>query len=130
TINTGLSNMNLSRREIFIPTTLAARKYFTTGRYLLFAGLEAGYQWGITNQWHTDNNGGFWFPASNWSWWDQSSHNKGSGPSLTPLAGIRMIGKNGIDHVLNIGMHFQKFYSESTLEDADFSAVDITYKRW
>ncbi len=128
--NTGWVNMNMGNQEIFIPTTLTARKYLTGGRYHVFAGIEVGYQWGVTNQWYKAGAGGIWHPASNWHQWNQPGHTRGSGPSVTPITGVRVIGKNGIDQVLNIGLHLQKFYSENRLQEADFTSVEIFYKRW
>lgn len=127
--STGYRNMNIGQPETFVPITLTTKRYLTIGRYLLFAGVEAGYQWGVKNKWSLSNNQSIWHSIESPFIWQQSPHERGGGPSVTPLAGIRKIGKFGWDHVFNIGLHFQKFESDQ-LHDDNFSRVQIIYRRW
>lgn len=126
----GYRNMNIGQPETFLPVTITAKKYLTHGRYLLFGGVEAGYQWGLKNQWHAP------VPSTGWEPWgsqfgsNQSMHNKGQGPSIDPLIGVRKIGKYGFDHVLTIGLHVQKFESEKIRNEDASSKVEILYQRW
>ena len=128
--STGYRNMNIGQPETFVPITLTAIKYLTNGRYLLFAGMEAGYQWGIKNKWSLSNNQSSWHSMDPRFTWQQSPHGRGSGPSVTPLVGVRKLGKYGWDHVFSIGLHFQKFHSDQLHQDDDISRIDILYKRW
>lgn len=124
----GYRNMNIGNPETFLPVSLSATKYLTHGRFLLFGGVEAGYNWGIKNMWQSGTG---WTPwSSTWIPWQQPRHKKGQGPSVAPLLGVRMIGKHGIDHELSLGLHFQKFQSERRFDDDDYSKIDILYKRW
>lgn len=130
TFSMGYRNMNIGRPETFLPVTITAKKYLTHGRYLLFGGVEAGYQWGLKNQWSSTT------PTSGWEPWgsqfrsNQSIHNKGHGPSIAPLIGVRKIGKYGFDQVLTIGLHVQKFKSTKMRNEDNFSEVDLLYQRW
>lgn len=127
--NAGYRNMNIGNPETFIPVSLTPIKYLTHGRFLLYGGVEAGYNWAIKNPWQSGLVGRIpW--ASNWVPWEQARHEKGQGPSITPLFGVRMIGKDGIDHEMSIGLHFQKLESERKFEDDNYSKVELMYRRW
>lgn len=128
-ISAGYRNLNLGNPETFIPVSITPVKYLTRGRYLLYGGLEAAYNWGIENPWKTGTiHTNPWI--SSWQPWPGSRHTNGQGPSVTPLLGVRMIGKDGVDHEMSIGLHFQKFASERELEDDIYSRVELTYRRW
>ena len=127
---TGYRNMNIGQPETFVPMTLTAKRYLTNGRYLVFAGVEAGYQWGVRNKWHLSNTQSNWNSFDPRFSWQQPPHERGGGPSVAPLAGVRKIGKFGWDHVFSMGLHFQKFESDQLHDDDNFSRVEILYKRW
>lgn len=126
----GYRNMNIGRPETFLPVTVTAKKYLTHGRYLLFGGIEAGYQWGLKNQWHTLASSGTWEPWGSQFRPAQSMHDKGGGPSVAPLLGVRKIGKYGFDQILTIGLHIQHFHSEKIRSEDARSEVDLLYQRW
>lgn len=127
-LSVGIREMNLDQSEMFLPVSITPVKYFTSGRFLIYGGLEAAYNWGLKNQWATANSGLTWRAiGGNWA---QPRHHDGHGASVTPLLGLRMIGKHGVDHVLSLGLHIQKFESERKFEDDYYSRVNLLYKRW
>lgn len=127
-VSVGMRDMNLDQSEMFLPVSVTPVKYFTSGRLLVYGGLEAAYNWGIKNQWASANSGLTW--RSIGGSWTQPRHHDGQGASVTPLLGLRMIGKHGVDHVLSLGLHVQKFESERKFEDDNYSRVNLLYKRW
>src|SRR5690554_2883740 len=127
-VGLGFRNMNIAKAETFIPISVTPIKYFTGGRFLMFGGLELAYNFGIKNQWSSSTSQRPWFNTG--PGWVQPTHDRGRGSSMTPHVGVRMVGKHGIDHVLSLGIHLQKFKSERVLEDDYYSKVDLLYKRW
>ena len=127
-LSVGIRDMNLDQSEMFLPVSVTPIKYFTSGRFLMYGGMELGYNWGIKNQWASANSGLTWMSIG--GSWAQPRHHNGHGASVTPLVGLRMIGKYGVDHVLSLGLHVQKFESERKFEDDYYSHIDLLYKRW
>src|SRR5690606_12256869 len=52
-VSAGYSNMNIGEPETFFPVSILPVKYLTEGRLLVFAGLEAGMNFGISNPWES-----------------------------------------------------------------------------
>lgn len=123
-LSLGFRNMNIGSPEFHFPVNLAIKKYLNQRRYMPFIGLEAGFQWGSFKS--------FSRPSSPWSsWMTPTEVREGSGPSVTPVVGLRKTGKYGWDHIFSLGFHFQKFYSNSsaTLPE-NLSELEVTYRRW
>lgn len=126
----GYRNMNIGQPETFLPVAISVKKYLTHGRHLLFTGMKAGYQWGIENKWNSDVSRSPWQITDSRITWFQPQHDRGRGPSLTPLLGVRRVGKYGRDQIFSIGLHFQKFKSHHKIDEDPHSTIELFYKRW